>query len=125
MPEGRVLTLAFGGEAIAAWLPLFLFVILFGLSMDYHVFILSRIREAYDRGLDTDAAGSFDLFYNMTYLTEYEFQETPGGPSIDGRGKRNFQTVGAPAPKWRMGSMPSWSRVSKSGRARIITLPSS
>jgi uncharacterized membrane protein YdfJ with MMPL/SSD domain len=33
-----------------------MFVILFGLSMDYHVFILSRIREAYDRGLDTDAA---------------------------------------------------------------------
>jgi uncharacterized membrane protein YdfJ with MMPL/SSD domain len=36
--------------------PLFLFVILFGLSMDYHVFILSRIREGYDRGLSTDAA---------------------------------------------------------------------
>jgi uncharacterized membrane protein YdfJ with MMPL/SSD domain len=43
-------------EAIVSWLPLFLFVILFGLSMDYHVFILSRIREAYDRGLDTEAA---------------------------------------------------------------------
>ena len=42
--------------AIVSWLPLFLFVILFGLSMDYHVFILSRIREAYDRGLDTEAA---------------------------------------------------------------------
>ncbi len=41
---------------IANWLPLFLFVILFGLSMDYHVFILSRIREAYDRGLSTDDA---------------------------------------------------------------------
>ncbi len=41
---------------ITPWLPMFLFVILFGLSMDYHVFILSRIREAYDRGLDTDAA---------------------------------------------------------------------
>jgi RND superfamily putative drug exporter len=41
---------------IAAWLPMFLFVILFGLSMDYHVFILSRIREAYDRGLRTDEA---------------------------------------------------------------------
>jgi putative drug exporter of the RND superfamily len=38
---------------IASWLPMFLFVILFGLSMDYHVFILSRIREAYDRGLGT------------------------------------------------------------------------
>src|SRR3712207_3969734 len=37
--------------AITAWLPLFMFVILFGLSMDYHVFILSRVREAFDRGL--------------------------------------------------------------------------
>jgi uncharacterized membrane protein YdfJ with MMPL/SSD domain len=41
---------------VAAWLPMFLFVILFGLSMDYHVFILSRIREYYDRGLDTEQA---------------------------------------------------------------------
>jgi uncharacterized membrane protein YdfJ with MMPL/SSD domain len=42
--------------AITSWLPLFLFVILFGLSMDYHVFILSRIRESYDRGMSTDQA---------------------------------------------------------------------
>jgi RND superfamily putative drug exporter len=41
---------------IASWLPLFLFVILFGLSMDYHVFILSRVREAVDRGMSTEAA---------------------------------------------------------------------
>jgi len=41
---------------ITAWLPLFLFVILFGLSMDYHVFILSRIREGYDKGMGTDEA---------------------------------------------------------------------
>ncbi len=41
---------------VAAWLPMFLFVILFGLSMDYHVFILSRVREYYDRGLDTEQA---------------------------------------------------------------------
>ena len=36
-------------EAIEAWIPLLLFSILFGLSMDYHVFLLSRIREAYDQ----------------------------------------------------------------------------
>ncbi|HEX2103162.1 MAG TPA: MMPL family transporter [Solirubrobacteraceae bacterium] len=42
--------------AIEPWLPLFLFVILFGLSMDYHVFILSRVREAVDRGMSTDQA---------------------------------------------------------------------
>jgi RND superfamily putative drug exporter len=41
---------------IAQWLPIFMFVILFGLSMDYHVFILSRVREAFDRGLSTDEA---------------------------------------------------------------------
>jgi uncharacterized membrane protein YdfJ with MMPL/SSD domain len=41
---------------VTSWLPLFLFVILFGLSMDYHVFILSRIREAFDRGMPTDRA---------------------------------------------------------------------
>jgi uncharacterized membrane protein YdfJ with MMPL/SSD domain len=38
---------------IVSWLPLFLFVVLFGLSMDYHVFILSRIHEARNHGLDT------------------------------------------------------------------------
>ncbi len=41
---------------IAAWLPLFLFVILFGLSMDYHVFILSRVRELRDGGASTPEA---------------------------------------------------------------------
>ncbi|GIF15241.1 MMPL family transporter [Actinoplanes teichomyceticus] len=41
---------------ITNWIPLFLFVILFGLSMDYHVFVLSRIREGHDRGLPTRQA---------------------------------------------------------------------
>src|SRR5207248_5908764 len=41
---------------VDGFLPIFLFVILFGLSMDYHVFILSRIREAYDQGMTTDEA---------------------------------------------------------------------
>jgi uncharacterized membrane protein YdfJ with MMPL/SSD domain len=43
---------------VTSWLPLFLFVVLFGLSMDYHVFILTRVREAVDRGLPTDTAVS-------------------------------------------------------------------
>jgi uncharacterized membrane protein YdfJ with MMPL/SSD domain len=43
-------------EGITSWLPLFLFVVLFGLSMDYHVFILSRIKELVDRGMRTDEA---------------------------------------------------------------------
>jgi RND superfamily putative drug exporter len=46
---------------IVSWLPMFLFVILFGLSMDYHVFILSRIREAYDNGMSTDDAIEFGI----------------------------------------------------------------
>ena len=41
---------------ILTWLPLFLFVILFGLSMDYHVFVVSRIREARNAGLSTREA---------------------------------------------------------------------
>ena len=41
---------------ITSWVPLFMFVVLFGLSMDYHVFILSRVREAYDKGMRTEDA---------------------------------------------------------------------
>jgi uncharacterized membrane protein YdfJ with MMPL/SSD domain len=41
---------------VTSWLPLFLFVILFGLSMDYHIFILSRVREAYLSGMSTAEA---------------------------------------------------------------------
>jgi RND superfamily putative drug exporter len=47
--------------SIAAWLPLFLFVVLFGLSMDYHVFILSRVKEGVDRGLSTAEAVSVGI----------------------------------------------------------------
>ncbi|MFD5577696.1 MMPL family transporter [Streptomyces pseudogriseolus] len=50
---GASLVGAEGVGAIITWLPLFLFVILFGLSMDYHVFVVSRIREARARGLET------------------------------------------------------------------------
>jgi uncharacterized membrane protein YdfJ with MMPL/SSD domain len=46
---------------VAPWIPLFLFVILFGLSMDYHVFILSRVREAVDRGMSNDDAVAHGL----------------------------------------------------------------
>src|SRR6266498_1750120 len=51
-----VLVFQRGNGGIVDWLPPFLFVILFGLSMDYHVFVLSRIREGYDRGLRTRSA---------------------------------------------------------------------
>jgi uncharacterized membrane protein YdfJ with MMPL/SSD domain len=47
--------------AVTAWFPIMLFVILFGLSMDYHVFILSRIKEAVDRGVPTEEAVSHGI----------------------------------------------------------------
>ncbi|WP_328751311.1 MMPL family transporter [Streptomyces sp. NBC_00285] len=53
---GASLVGAEGVGAIITWLPLFLFVILFGLSMDYHVFVVSRIREAHLRGRSTKDA---------------------------------------------------------------------
>ncbi|MFD3836236.1 MMPL family transporter [Streptomyces sp. NPDC058642] len=53
---GASLVGAEGVGAIISWLPLFLFVILFGLSMDYHVFVVSRIREARLRGRTTNDA---------------------------------------------------------------------
>jgi RND superfamily putative drug exporter len=48
-------------NAIEAWLPLFLFSILFGLSMDYHVFLLTRIREEYDKTQDNAEAVAYGL----------------------------------------------------------------
>ena len=48
-------------DAIEAWLPLFLFSILFGLSMDYHVFLLTRIREEFDKSGDNAEAVAYGL----------------------------------------------------------------
>jgi putative drug exporter of the RND superfamily len=48
-------------DAIESWLPLFLFSILFGLSMDYQVFLLTRIREEYDKSGDNSEAVAFGL----------------------------------------------------------------
>jgi RND superfamily putative drug exporter len=56
---GLVGTKAVG--ALESWIPLFVFVVLFGLSMDYHVFVVSRIREARDRGLSTKDAVAHGL----------------------------------------------------------------
>jgi len=57
--KGWLLEGPLGFEAtgiIESWLPLFLFSILFGLSMDYHMFIMSRIKEAYETGASSDEA---------------------------------------------------------------------
>ncbi|MGZ4193758.1 MAG: MMPL family transporter, partial [Solirubrobacteraceae bacterium] len=55
--------------AVVTWLPLFLFTVLFGLSMDYHVFILSRIREAHDRGLKTEDAVAHGIKATASVVT--------------------------------------------------------
>jgi hypothetical protein len=55
--------------AIISWLPGFLFVLLFGLSMDYHVFILSRVREAVDAGATTDDAVRFGITVTAGVVT--------------------------------------------------------
>ena len=54
---------------IAPWIPLFLFVILFGLSMDYHVLVLSRIREAVDRGMSNDHAVAHGIMSTAGVVT--------------------------------------------------------
>src|SRR5438067_12756526 len=57
----------------ASWLRMFLLVILFGLSMDYHVFILSRVREAYDRGLSTEDAVEHGIASTAGVVTSAAF----------------------------------------------------
>jgi putative drug exporter of the RND superfamily len=54
---------------IEAWVPLFLFSVLFGLSMDYQVFLLSRIRERYDQTHDTAAAITFGVASTARIIT--------------------------------------------------------
>jgi RND superfamily putative drug exporter len=56
-------------ETIDAWVPLFLFAVLFGLSMDYQVFLLSRIRERYSQTGDTDAAVAFGVGSTARIIT--------------------------------------------------------
>ena len=54
---------------VTAWLPMFLFVVLFGLSMDYHVFILSRVREAHDQGMSTEDAVAYGIKATASVVT--------------------------------------------------------
>jgi uncharacterized membrane protein YdfJ with MMPL/SSD domain len=54
---------------ITSWLPLFLFLVLFGLSMDYHVFVLSRVREGYDSGMSTERAVAHGIRSTASVVT--------------------------------------------------------
>jgi len=56
-------------DTIEAWVPLFLFSVLFGLSMDYQVFLLSRIRERYDETGDTTDAVTFGVASTARIIT--------------------------------------------------------
>ena len=56
-------------DAIEAWIPLFLFAVLFGLSMDYHVFLISRIRERHDATGDTRRAISEGITSSARLIT--------------------------------------------------------
>jgi RND superfamily putative drug exporter len=56
-------------DAIEAWVPLFLFAVLFGLSMDYQVFLLSRIREKFGQTGDNDLAVSFGVSSTARLIT--------------------------------------------------------
>jgi uncharacterized membrane protein YdfJ with MMPL/SSD domain len=54
---------------IEAWIPIFLFAVLFGLSMDYEVFLLSRVREEWDRRHDNEAAVAYGLEHTGRIIT--------------------------------------------------------
>jgi RND superfamily putative drug exporter len=54
---------------IDAWIPIFLFAVLFGLSMDYEVFLLSRVREEWDKRHDNEAAVAFGLEHTGRIIT--------------------------------------------------------
>jgi uncharacterized membrane protein YdfJ with MMPL/SSD domain len=56
-------------DVVEAWVPLFLFAVLFGLSMDYQVFLLSRIRERYSQTGDNDEAISFGVGSTARLIT--------------------------------------------------------
>lgn len=56
-------------DTVEAWIPIFLFAVLFGLSMDYHVFLLSRIRERYDQSGDNTEAVAFGLRWTGRLIT--------------------------------------------------------
>jgi uncharacterized membrane protein YdfJ with MMPL/SSD domain len=70
--EGWLLEGVLGFEAtgiIESWLPLFLFAIIFGLSMDYHMFVMGRIKEAHERGVSSDEAISIGVKATAATIT--------------------------------------------------------
>jgi RND superfamily putative drug exporter len=75
--------------SIASWVPLMVFAFLYGLSMDYEVFILARMREEYDKVGETDAAVQFGLARTGRLVTSaalilfLTFAAMASGPETD------------------------------------------
>jgi len=88
-----------GNGSVAPWLPLFMFVILFGLSMDYHVFILSRIREAHDRGMSTQDAIAHGIKTTAGTVTSAALVMVGGNRTGDRRADRRDDRPRRPAPR--------------------------
>ena len=87
---GKTIADAFGfqqTDAIEAWLPLFLFSILFGLSMDYHVFLLTRIREEYDKTRDNAEAVTYGLRTTGGIITGAAIMPRAGASSPLAKGR--------------------------------------
>jgi RND superfamily putative drug exporter len=76
-------------QSIITWIPLMIFAFLYGLSMDYEVFMLTRMREAYDETRDTARAVSLGLARTGKLVTSaalvlmFAFFVLSTGPSVD------------------------------------------
>ena len=68
-PRSRVSSASSSVPTVEAWIPLFLFSVLFGLSMDYQVFLLSRIRERYDERGDAREAVAYGIKSTARLIT--------------------------------------------------------
>ena len=91
---------------VAPWLPLILFTILFGLSMDYHMLLLSRIKEAYDQGHGNDASVSEGI--RLTAGTDHQRCRHHGGGlwHLRPHARRGGSACSAWAWVWRCSSTP-------------------
>ena len=89
-----------GSPQIEAWIPIFLFAILFGLSMDYEVFLLSRMREEWDRTHDNEHSVSNGLEHTGRIITAAA--NSPGSR----RGRSSAFRNSASGCRWRSCSTP-------------------
>jgi uncharacterized membrane protein YdfJ with MMPL/SSD domain len=120
---------------IVDWLPLFLFVILFGLSMDYHVFVVSRVREAHRAGMPTRAdggsAGSSGISRSSASMCSVGSRRSSQPGSHQLRRPRAAMAAGSRTARTRVASsrtaaaspMPSCSNSSSDSVAKMLNTP--